>query len=159
MKINQKNLKLYLLLFVFFVTAFLNDLRAQNITTYYSFPSDVMDVRGLSIDTTGNFYFYSYDQNWNGRFGKISSEGTFSTIASGPYYHPERIIADNDGNIYFTDMGGMSGGIKKITPDGIVSDFYSTYSYKIIIRRELLKLRLMELSLLILLTPIHIQYR
>lgn len=123
MKYKQKIFRLFFLLFVFSAAAFPYNLQAQEINTYYVFPSDVQDVRGLSIDTTGNFYFYNSDQNWNGRFSKLSYNGTLSTIASGDYYHPEVLKVDNAGNLYFTDMGGMSEGVKKITPDGIMTDF------------------------------------
>src|SRR5690606_2239680 len=129
MKNKQKIFKIFFLLSVLFVAALPINLKAQEVSTYYAFPSDVMDIRGFSIDLTGNFYFYNYDQNWNGNFSKLSGDGIMSTIASGQNYNPERIAVDKTGNIYFTDMGGMGGGIKKITPEGNISDFFFTYSY------------------------------
>lgn len=123
MKPTQKFLKISFLFFILFISAIFGDLKAQNASSYYVFPSDIREVRGLGVDTSGNFYFYNYDQNWNARFGKLSSNGTLSTLYSGGYYDPEVIIPDNAGNLYFTDMMGMGSGIQKIKPDGTISNF------------------------------------
>ena len=64
MKNKQINFKIFFLLCVFFIAAFHDDLKAQNIKTYYTFGSEVMNPRGLKVDASGNFYFINYDKNW-----------------------------------------------------------------------------------------------
>lgn len=128
MKNKQKKIKIFFLLFVFFISSFHNDLKAQSITTYYGFSSDVQYPYGLKTDTSGNFYFINYDINWNPKISKLSPDGTISTFVSGSYY-PQSLGLDGFGNLFFSDGNTWPPDIKKVTPDGTVSSFVSGNFY------------------------------
>ncbi|MFN8672699.1 MAG: SMP-30/gluconolactonase/LRE family protein [Candidatus Sericytochromatia bacterium] len=86
---------------------------------------------GITIDKNGNFFVIDQGNNC---IRKITPDGTISTVvgSSGDFYKDEPnndhysrgIAVDKNGNLFITDLG--NGKIKKITPDGNISDFYST---------------------------------
>jgi sugar lactone lactonase YvrE len=125
---KQKNFKIVFLLLIFFVSAFHYDLKAQTISTYYSFSSDVMNPNNLKIDTSGNLYFINYDRNWNPTIRKLSTNGTHSALLPGNF-SPQNIALDNSGNVFFNDGNTWPPEIKKIAPDGTVSFFVSGNFY------------------------------
>ena len=104
----KPNIKILFLLLAISIMAFSNQLKAQEIYTYYVFSPDIMDVRALDMDSSGNFFFVCYDQNYRTTFSKLSSDGVMSTIANGEYYHPESITVDKAGNVV---SARRSGGI------------------------------------------------
>ena len=128
MKHKQKSFTIFSLLFVFFITAFRNDSKAQEISTYYTFSAEVRNPMGLTVDAAGNFYFINYDINWRARLSKLSSDGTISTIVSG-VYSPQRLALNNDGSIFFSDASTWPADIKKVSPGGAVSTFASGEFY------------------------------
>ena len=122
---KQKNFKIFYLLFIFFVSAFQQDLKAQTISTYYQFGSEVKEPYSLKMDASGNFYFIDYDTNWNTIIRKLSADGTVSTVVASGNYFPQNLALDNTGNFYFVDGVTWPPKITKVTPDGTVSVFLS----------------------------------
>ena len=128
MKHKQKVFKIFSLLFFFIISAFQNDSKAQDISTYYTFSSEVRNPRALTVDAAGNFYFIDYDNYWQPRISKLSPDGSLSTVVSGGYA-PQKLVVDNDGNIFFSDDNTWPPDFKKVTPDGTVSTFASGEFY------------------------------
>ncbi|WP_295672856.1 NHL repeat-containing protein [uncultured Mucilaginibacter sp.] len=89
---------------------------------------------GIALDQKGNLYVAD---TYNNLIRKISPEGIVSTLAgkikrgsangkgaAASFSHPDGIAVDKKGNVYVADVGNNK--IRKITPDGIVSDFAGT---------------------------------
>jgi len=85
----------------------------------------------ITLDSTGNLYVAD---TYNNMIRKISPEGFVSTIAgktvrgsangkgvAASFSHPAGIVVDKEGNIYISDM--ENNKIRKISPDGMVTDF------------------------------------
>jgi len=85
----------------------------------------------VAVDSKGNVYVCDTQNNL---IRKISTDGTVSTIAGAltdanknhpedttRFDNPKGIVADKQGNVYFTDFG--RDVIRKITPDGKITVF------------------------------------
>ncbi|MDR3696852.1 NHL repeat-containing protein [Mucilaginibacter sp.] len=86
---------------------------------------------GIALDQKGNLYVAD---TYNNLIRKISPGGMVSTLAgrikrgsangkgaAASFSHPDGIAVDKKGNVYVADVGNNK--IRKITPDGMVSDF------------------------------------
>ncbi|HWZ03178.1 MAG TPA: NHL repeat-containing protein [Mucilaginibacter sp.] len=89
---------------------------------------------GIALDQKGNLYVAD---TYNNRIRKITPDGIVSTLAgktkkgsangkgaAASFSHPDGIAVDKNGNVYVADVGNNK--IRKITPDGTVSDFAGT---------------------------------
>ncbi|KPM49784.1 choice-of-anchor D domain-containing protein [Jiulongibacter sediminis] len=86
------------------------------------------DMRGLTIDASGNLYVAEFGTS---RIRKISPAGSVSTIAGSSYGYadgigtsakfnvPTGLEVDGSGNIYVVDVNNSK--IRKITPSGVVT--------------------------------------
>jgi sugar lactone lactonase YvrE len=93
-------------------------------------------IYGICIDSTGNIYVV---ENGGCRVRKIDTAGNVTTFAgsgeialvdgtgtAASFKYPTGICADPDGNLYVTDNHGT--GIRKITPEGVVTTFIESVS-------------------------------
>ncbi|MBB3054652.1 NHL repeat-containing protein [Mucilaginibacter gotjawali] len=89
---------------------------------------------GIALDQKGNLYVAD---TYNNLIRKISPDGIVSTLAgktkrgsangkgaAASFSHPDGIAVDKKGNVYVADVGNNK--IRKITPDGMVSDYAGT---------------------------------
>jgi sugar lactone lactonase YvrE len=89
---------------------------------------------GITLDQKGNLYVAD---TYNNRIRKISPDGIVSTLAGktkkghangkgavASFNHPDGIAVDKNGNVYVADVENSK--IRKITPDGNVTDFAGT---------------------------------
>lgn len=89
---------------------------------------------GIALDQQGNLYVAD---TYNNRIRKITPDGMVSTLAgktkkgsangkgaAASFSHPDGIAVDRSGNVYVADVGNNK--IRKITPDGTVSDYAGT---------------------------------
>lgn len=130
----NNNQKIYTSLFLVF---FIFGLRAQTVTTYFSFSQNTYPY-GLATDSNGNFTFVN-DSNWPPAINTINANGTIATFVSGNYYPPNDnmddpapTIMDYDtaGNLYFIDQMNWPPTIQKVSPDGTVSTFVNDDNYR-----------------------------
>jgi len=89
---------------------------------------------GIALDQKGNLYVAD---TYNNRIRKITPGGMVSTLAgktkkgsangkgaAASFSHPDGVAVDRNGNVYVADVGNNK--IRKITPDGTVSDYAGT---------------------------------
>jgi len=89
-------------------------------------------VSGITAGPDGNLWFTEYDAN---RIGRITPTGEVTEFSEGitPDKIPTEIAAGPDGNLWFTEAGYQDqqtgqvhpGGIGRITPAGVVTEFSS----------------------------------
>jgi sugar lactone lactonase YvrE len=90
--------------------------------------------RGLALDNSGNLYVSEFGNN---NISKITSAGIVSTFAgsssagsangygtAASFNHPVGLAIDSNGNLYVADVD--NGKIRKISTNGLVSDFAGT---------------------------------
>jgi hypothetical protein len=73
----------------------------------------------------GTMWFTNFNRD-EPAIGRISADGTFEEFSSGlrPDARPYSIIAGPDGNMWFSDSGGVAIG--KITPQGSITEYVSS---------------------------------
>jgi sugar lactone lactonase YvrE len=111
---------------ILFVAALLIKYSAscQTITTFLN--SGLSNPYALAFDASGNLYVSNQSAN---TILKVTGSGSVSTFVSSGLSGPSGIAFDASGNLYVANYnGGFSSTIKKITSDGTVSAFASSFS-------------------------------
>ena len=139
MKKQKINFNLNKYCFILLLYFFCFETKAQTMSTYYGFKTNINNPYGLATNSNGNFCYIN-QSGWPPTIQKINSNGVNSTFVSGNYspanynfyysnINPTILDYDNSGNLYFVDDYNWPRSIQKVQPNGTVSSFFSNSNY------------------------------